>query len=57
MNEVAEKSLRSSSDSWHVGTNIPGKPRVYMPYIGGVPVYAAKCEQVAGDGYNDFALS
>jgi hypothetical protein len=40
-----------------VGTNIPGKPRVYMPYIGNVPVCAAKCEQVGGDGYDDFALS
>jgi len=55
--EVAERSLRSTGDSWYVGANVPGKPRVYMPYIGGVPVYAEKCEQVAAAGYEGFALS
>ena len=55
--EVAERSLRSGGDSWYVGANVPGKPRVYMPYIGGVPVYAEKCQQVAAAGYEGFALS
>ncbi|NNE85650.1 MAG: NAD(P)/FAD-dependent oxidoreductase [Alphaproteobacteria bacterium] len=55
--EVADLSLRSTCSSWYVGANIPGKPRVYMPYIGGVPVYAQKCNQVAADGYEGFALS
>jgi cyclohexanone monooxygenase len=55
--EVAGQSLRSSCSSWYVGANVPGKPRVYMPYIGGVPVYAEKCEQVAAGGYEGFALS
>jgi cyclohexanone monooxygenase len=55
--EVADLSLRSTCSSWYVGANIPGKPRVYMPYIGGVPVYARKCDQVAADGYEGFALS
>ncbi|NKB48994.1 MAG: NAD(P)-binding protein [Alphaproteobacteria bacterium] len=55
--EVADMSLRSSCSSWYVGANVPGKPRVYMPYIGGVPVYAQKCEQVAAAGYEGFALS
>ena len=55
--EVADLSLRSTCSSWYVGANVPGKPRVYMPYIGGVPVYAQKCNQVAADGYDGFALA
>jgi cyclohexanone monooxygenase len=57
VNEVAGRSLRSTCNSWYVGANVPGKPRVYMPYIGGVPVYAAKCEQVAAGGYEGFTLA
>jgi cyclohexanone monooxygenase len=40
-----------------VGANVPGKPRVFMPYIGGVPVYREICEQVATDGYQGFVLT
>ncbi|KAH2824328.1 hypothetical protein KXV85_000896, partial [Aspergillus fumigatus] len=39
VNEVSTVSLRSTCSSWYVGTNIPGRPRVFMPYIGGFPVY------------------
>jgi cation diffusion facilitator CzcD-associated flavoprotein CzcO len=55
--EVADMSLRSTCSSWYVGANVPGKPRVYMPYIGGVPAYAQKCEEVASAGYDGFVLS
>ena len=55
--EVADASLRSTCSSWYVGANVPGKPRVYMPYIGGVAVYAEKCAQIAAAGYEGFALS
>ncbi len=57
VNEVADLSLRSTCSSWYVGANVPGKPRVFMPYIGGFPVYAKKCEQVASNGYEGFALA
>ena len=40
-----------------MGSNIPGKPRVFMPYIGGVPVYREKCDQVAADGYEGCIVS
>jgi hypothetical protein len=33
--EVAGGSLRSTCSSWYIGANVPGKPRVFMPYIGG----------------------
>ncbi|MGD2141716.1 MAG: NAD(P)/FAD-dependent oxidoreductase [Burkholderiales bacterium] len=54
--EVASGNLRSSCSSWYVGANIPGKTRVFMPYIGGFPAYVKKCEQVVADGYEGFAL-
>ncbi|MFO0995289.1 MAG: NAD(P)/FAD-dependent oxidoreductase [Alphaproteobacteria bacterium] len=55
--EVGAVSLRSHCDSWYLGANIAGKPRVFMPYIGGVPAYAKKCEEIAAHGYEGFVLS
>jgi len=49
-------SLRSTCSSWYVGTNIPGRPRVFMPYIGGFPVYVQKCNEVMTDGFSGFVL-
>lgn len=57
VNEVAGKSLRSTCDSWYVGANIAGKPRVFMPYIGGVPAYREKCEEIVSNGYEGFNLT
>jgi len=54
---LAEKSLRSTCLSWYLGSNLPGKPRVFMPYIGGVPIYVEKCENVVADGYFGFEMS
>jgi catechol 2,3-dioxygenase-like lactoylglutathione lyase family enzyme len=44
-------------DSWYVGANIPGKPRIFMPYVGGVGAYRKKCDQVATRGYEGFTLT
>ena len=55
--EVAGNTLRSSCSSWYVGANIPGKPRVFMPYIGGFPAYIERCEAVVRNGYEGFALA
>ena len=57
VNEVAGFSLRSTCSSWYVGANVPGKPRVFMPYIGGFPAYVDRCDAVAANGYQGFALS
>ena len=54
---VANITLRSTCSSWYVGANIPGKPRVFMPYIGGLPAYLERCEAVVAGGYEGFALS
>ncbi|WP_235736403.1 flavin-containing monooxygenase [Nocardioides alcanivorans] len=50
-------TLYPQTDSWYMGANIPGKPRVFLPYIGGVGAYRAHCDRVADDGYPGFALS
>ncbi len=55
-NEVAYKTLYPSAASWYMGANIEGKPRVFMPYIGGVGTYRVKCDEVAANGYKGFRL-
>ena len=54
---VGEASLRSHCDSWYIGANLPGKPRVFMPYIGTVPEYARRCDEAAHKGYEGFRLA
>jgi cyclohexanone monooxygenase len=53
-NEVAARTLYPLANSWYVGANIPGKPRVFMPYVGGVTAYKKKCDDVAANGYQGF---
>ena len=55
-NEVADRTLYPLANSWYVGANIPGKPRVFMPYVGGVTAYKKKCDEVAAKGYEGFLL-
>ena len=57
VNEVADGTLYPQANSWYLGANIPGKPRVFMPYIGGVAVYREKCDAVAANGYEGFSLT
>jgi cyclohexanone monooxygenase len=55
VNEVADSTLYPSCNSWYLGSNVPGKPRVFMPYLG-FPAYVEKCIQVAAHGYEGFRL-
>jgi cation diffusion facilitator CzcD-associated flavoprotein CzcO len=55
--EVGNMTLYPTADSWYMGSNVPGKPRVFMAYIGGVGVYRQKCDEVAANGYEGFALT
>lgn len=57
VNEVGNYTLYPLANSWYVGANIPGKPRVFMPYIGGVGPYRKHCAEVAAKGYEGFSLS
>ena len=56
VNEVAEPTMFMQANSWYLGANIPGKPRVFMPYVGGVGTYRKKCNEVADNGYEGFIL-
>ena len=56
-NEVAGQSLRASCASWYTGANVPGKPQIFMPYVGGFPAYVEKCEAVVQGGYAGFTLA
>ena len=55
VNELAGSTLYPTCNSWYLGANVPGKPRVFMPHIG-FPDYVRTCDQVAADGYLGFAL-
>ena len=57
VNEVGHATLYPLANSWYMGANIPGKPRIFMPYIGGVGTYRQICDDVAAKGYEGFALS
>ncbi|WP_420752605.1 flavin-containing monooxygenase [Rhodococcus sp. O3] len=56
LNERASTTLFPSANSWYLGANIPGKPRVFMPFIGGFAAYGQILDEVAGAGYKGFAL-
>ena len=56
MVEVAKATLFRRASSWYVGANIPGKPRVTFPYLGGFPVYWQKRGEVAARGYDGFVV-
>ncbi|MEV0809927.1 NAD(P)/FAD-dependent oxidoreductase [Micromonospora sp. NPDC050200] len=54
VNEVADRTLYPQANSWYTGANIPGKPRVFMPYVGGLNAYRDRCDEVAAAGYHGF---
>ena len=56
VNEVAYTTLYPQANSWYMGANVPGKPRIFMPYIGGVGVYRRICDEVAAKGYEGFVI-
>jgi cation diffusion facilitator CzcD-associated flavoprotein CzcO len=55
VNELASYTLYPTCNSWYLGANIPGKPRVFMPLLG-FPAYEARCDEVAATGYPGFEL-
>lgn len=57
VNEVAAATLFPQANSWYMGANVPGKPRMFMPYIGGVGPYRKACDDVAANDYEGFAVS
>jgi cyclohexanone monooxygenase len=57
VNQVADSTLYPLANSWYMGANIPGKPRVFMPYVGGYDRYKRHCDAIAAKGYEGFRLS
>ncbi|WP_281417388.1 flavin-containing monooxygenase [Plastoroseomonas hellenica] len=58
VNEAADATLLpQAASSWYLGANVPGKPRVFMPYTGGMAHYRSICDGVAARGYEGFALT
>jgi cyclohexanone monooxygenase len=55
LNNVVDKTLYRTCNSWYLGENIPGKPKTFMPFPG-VPPYEKKCHQIANSGYPGFTF-
>jgi cyclohexanone monooxygenase len=49
--QVADMTLYPKANSWYMGANVPGKPRMFMAWVGGSDVYRARCAQIAEIGY------
>lgn len=57
VDEVAQGTLFPQAGSWYMGANIGGKPRGFMPYIGGFANYIERCERVRDEGYSGFVFT
>ena len=57
VNQLASATLIPRATSWYMGANVRGKPRVFLPYVGGFPQYRSTCDDVAADGYRGFRLT
>jgi cyclohexanone monooxygenase len=57
VNEVADTTLYPQANSWYMGANVSGKPRVFLPYVGGLDLYTAACNDVVAKGYEGFVIS
>lgn len=55
--EVAAKTLVVKTDSWYMGSNVDGKPRRLISYIGGAGNYHRRCDEIAAEGYPGFAIA
>ena len=55
--DCAAITLYPQANSWYMGANVPGKPRVFLPYVGGVDRYRAACEELVERGYLGFRLA
>ena len=51
--ELAQATLVPNTNSWYMGTNIEGKPRRLLAYVGGASTYRYACDKVAAEGYHE----
>lgn len=57
VNAAADRTLLPLANSWFIGANIPGKPRVFMPYVARIGVYRRECQAIVDKGYEGFAFT
>lgn len=57
VNAMADFTLYPQANSWYLGANIPGKKRVFMPYVGGFARYEDQCKEVVEHGYEGFVFA
>ena len=57
VNHLADETLYPAANSWYLGANVPGKPRVFLAYVGGIGRYQEVLDEVAGEGYRGFVMS
>ncbi len=55
--EAADRTLFPLANSWYMGANIPGKPRVILPYVAGVGAYRRICDEIVADNYRGFRIT
>jgi cyclohexanone monooxygenase len=57
INNIADTTIYPTCNSWYLGANIPGKPRIFMPYVGGFQRYERKCKAVQAENYAGYHFS
>lgn len=55
--DSAEKTLYARANSWYLGSNIPGKPHVFLPYVDGFGKYRSECEAVVANDLDGFSIT
>jgi cyclohexanone monooxygenase len=55
--QLADLTLFPKASSWYRGANVEGKPRAFMPYVGGVGTYRQYCDEIAEHGYEGFSIT
>jgi acetone monooxygenase len=54
--QIAAATLVTKTNSWYMGSNVKGKPRRLLSYIGVVGAYRQKCDEAAAKNYEGFAM-
>lgn len=57
VSETAAMTLFPRANSWYMGANVPGEPRVILGYLGQFVDYRKHCDDIAAKGYEGFVLS
>jgi cyclohexanone monooxygenase len=56
MDTVKNQLRIHDENNWYMGTNVPGKPRAPLVYMGGLGFYRDRCNEIAAEGYRGFVF-